>query len=234
MSAIQAMIGAEPALTIGGLEGVPHHTGALYLPAERALLVADLHLEKASCYAMRGVFLPPYDTRATLASLALAIAAFNPRRVIALGDSFHDRHGARRLDAADIAALAALQVGRDWLWLTGNHDPEAAQGLAGDVAAEHRLAGIDLRHEPSLNPGAPEIAGHLHPVAKISLRGKRVRRRSFIGCSARLVMPAFGALTGGLNVHDGAIMGLFDTRPGIWMLGQGRVFQVSPALLLPD
>jgi len=232
MSAHQPM--QPPAIAIGGVEAWPHASGALYLPSERTLLVSDLHLEKASCYARRGVFLPPYDTRTTLGAVALAIAAFNPRRIIAMGDSFHDRHGAGRLDEADAHALAALQAGRDWLWLTGNHDPDAAPGLCGDVADQAVVAGLTLRHEPSPVCAAPEIAGHRDPVAPIRLRGKTLRRRCFIADGKRLILPAMGSLAGGLNVRDMAIAGLFAGTREVWMLGQGRVFALSPALLLPD
>lgn len=233
MSDLAAAIVPGTALHVGSLEAVPHHTGALYLPSERTLLISDLHLEKASSYAGRGVFLPPYDTRATLAEAAHAVRAFQPRRIIAMGDSFHDRHGATRLEAADREALFALQAGRDWLWLTGNHDPEAAGALPGDVADEMTLRGIRLLHEPSSQDG-PEIAGHLHPVARLRLRGKSVRRRCFIGDGARLVMPAMGALAGGLNVRNDAIGRLFARGADVWMLGDGRVFNVSRTLLLPD
>jgi DNA ligase-associated metallophosphoesterase len=223
-----------PAIVIGGVEAWPHASGALYLPSERTLLLSDLHLEKASSYARRGVFLPPYDTRTTLGAVALAIAAFNPRRIIAMGDSFHDRHGAGRLDEADAEALAALQAGRDWLWLTGNHDPDAAPGLDGDMADQAVVGGLTLRHEPSPACAAPEIVGHLHPVARIRLRGKTLRRRCFIADGTRLILPAMGSLAGGLNVRDVAIAGLFAGTREVWMLGEGRVFAVGPALLLPD
>ena len=226
---------AEPAmLHIGDVEAFPHASGALYLPSERTLLMSDLHLEKASSYARRGVFLPPYDTRATLAAAALALAAFNPRRVISMGDSFHDRFGADRLDAVDAAALRGLQAGRDWLWLIGNHDPDAARNLDGDVANDHALSGIILRHEPLPACPSPEIAGHLHPAAKVKLRGKAVRRRCFISDGTRLVMPAMGAYAGGLNVRDAAIQSLFGRGADVWMLGEGRVFNISRSMLLPD
>ncbi len=226
---------AEPAtLRIGALEALPHASGALYLPSERTLLMSDLHLEKASSYALRGVFLPPYDTRATLAAAALALAAFNPRRVISMGDSFHDRFGADRLGEIDAAALRGLQAGRDWLWLTGNHDPDAARGLDGDTGHECALSGITLRHEPSLACSEPEIAGHLHPAAKVKLRGKAVRRRCFISDGTRLIMPAMGAYAGGLNVRDAAIQSLFGKGADVWMLGDGRVFNISRSMLLPD
>lgn len=233
MTSALAIAPASPALQIGFAEAVPHATGALYLPSERTLLLSDLHFEKASFFAGRGVFLPPYDTRATLASIAQAIAAFSPRRVIAMGDSFHDRHGATRVVPVDRDALTALQTGRDWLWLTGNHDPDAAGDLPGEVAAEADLGGIRLVHEPTLREG-PEIAGHLHPAAKMRLRGKSVRRRCFISDGTRLLLPAMGALTGGLNVCDPVVRSLFARGADVWMLGEGRVYNVSRNLLLPD
>jgi DNA ligase-associated metallophosphoesterase len=224
----------QSAFSVGGLEAVPHHSGALYLPSERALLLSDLHLEKASSYAARGVFLPPYDTRATLGSVAVAIAAFEPRQVISMGDSFHDRTGPLRLEPDDAATLRRLQGGRAWLWLTGNHDPDAPSGLDGEVADTIALGGVMLRHEPSHRGAEPEIAGHLHPAARIRLRGRGVRRRCFISDGNRLVMPAMGSYAGGLNVRDGAIQRLFDDGADVWMLGDARVFQVSRALLMPD
>ena len=222
-----------PSIGIGGLEGVPHFSGALYLAEVRALLISDLHLEKASSYARRGVFLPPYDTRATLAAVALAIKTFNPARIIAMGDSFHDPNGSARLELADREMLASLQSGRDWLWLTGNHDPAAGPGLAGDVAQGCDIGTLRLRHEPSDIAG-PEISGHLHPAAKIRLRGRTLRRRCFISDGTRLILPAMGALTGGLNVRDGAFHALFGRGADVWMMGDGRVFNVSRTLLLPD
>lgn len=231
--AAKAIAVASPSFAIGQLEAVPHPTGALYLPSERTLLMSDLHFEKASSYAGRGVFLPPYDTRATLAAAALAIAAFQPRLVIAMGDSFHDCRGASRLEAADRVGLCELQAGRGWLWLTGNHDPDAAGDLPGDVAVETVLGGVRLLHEPSLRAG-PEIAGHLHPAAKLRLRGKSVRRRCFIGDGTRLVMPAMGSLAGGLNVRHNTVQRLFQRGADVWMLGEGRVYNVSRTMLLPD
>ncbi len=222
------------ALGVGCLEAVPHLTGALYVASERTLLISDLHLEKGSCFAARGVFLPPYDSRATLAAVALAIAAFSPRRVVSMGDSFHDRDGAGRLDPGDAAALRAMMAGRDWIWLTGNHDPEAARGFEGDVLATLRIGDVTLRHEPSAACDGPEIAGHLHPAAKVRLRGRSVRRRCFIGDGGRVVMPAMGSYAGGLNVRSGPIDRLFARGADVWMLGDGRVFGIGRSLLLPD
>lgn len=221
---------------LAGLEAVADRSGALFLPSESTLLVADLHLEKGSAFAARGQPLPPYDTAATLERLAEALARWSPRRVIALGDSWHDGGGPSRLGAADRTALAALQTGRDWLWITGNHDPDpapAAVALPGDVAAEARIGPIRLVHEPSLAPGC-EIAGHLHPVAAIRQRGRRLRRRCFALSATRIVLPAFGAYAGGLSLADPAFRPLFPGAFQAYLLGQADVFVVGHRLLQRD
>ena len=219
---------------VGACEAVPHASGALYIAEARTLLISDLHLEKGSCLARRGVFLPPYDTRATLEAVAAAISAFAPRTVVAMGDSFHDRSGADRLGADDLATIARLQQGCDWLWLAGNHDPEGARTLPGDHAEIATIAGITLRHEPDAKATGPEIAGHLHPAAKVRLRGRGVRRRCFVGDGQRLVLPAMGAYAGGLNVQDMAFRPLFARGADVWMLGDDRVFQIGRGQLSPD
>jgi DNA ligase-associated metallophosphoesterase len=145
--------------------------GALYWPEESLLVVADLHLEKGSSFARRGTLLPPYDTAATLGRLARLIAHYAPRRVIALGDSFHDGDGPARLAASDRTALGLLQRGRDWVWIAGNHDPDPADGIGGTFAATLGIGALTFRHEPSRNAPDGEIAGHLHPVARIAQRG---------------------------------------------------------------
>lgn len=219
---------------LGRLALVPDLSGALWLPEERTLVVADLHLEKGSAYAARGVMLPPYDSTATLATLAAAIRRHQPARVIALGDSFHDRDAENRLAPETRAALGALQQGRDWLWITGNHDPAISRAMGGESAAEVMLAGVTLRHEPSASEGGYEIAGHLHPAAKVRMRGRAVRRRCFALSSQRCVMPAMGTYAGGLNLRDAAFRPLFRTGLSAHLLGDGRLFRIDPRLLLPD
>jgi DNA ligase-associated metallophosphoesterase len=219
---------------LGRLALAPDLSGALFLPDERTLIVADLHLEKGSAYAARGVFLPPYDTAATLAVLSAAIRRHQPARVIALGDSFHDRGGQARLDPACRAALAELQHGRDWLWITGNHDPEIAAALGGATADAVEIAGVALRHEPDPAARGFEIAGHLHPAAKIRLRGRALRRRCFALSGDRCVMPAMGAYAGGLNLRDHAFRRLFGKGLNAHILGDGRLFRIDERLLLPD
>jgi DNA ligase-associated metallophosphoesterase len=209
--------------------------GALYWAAERILIVADLHLEKGSSFARRGVLLPPYDTAATLASLAKVIARHDPRLVIALGDSFHDGEGAQRLAATDRRTLLALQNGRDWIWISGNHDPDPAAGIGGVFCDHVALGPFVFRHEPGGTADENEIAGHLHPVARVSLRGRAVSRKCFASDGHRLVMPAFGAYTGGLNVRDRAFAAIFGALDfTAHMLGPTRLYAISAAYCLPD
>ena len=208
-------------------------TGALVWPAERLLVVADLHLEKGSAFAQRGVPLPPYDSAATLALLERLVALWNPRTVVALGDSLHDRGAARRLGGAELASLRALRQGRDIVWVAGNHDPDPAPELGGVHAAELAIGALTLRHEP--RPGAVgEIAGHLHPVARIVRHGRGVRRRCFASDGRRMVLPALGAYAGGLNVRDPALSGLFGAGFAAHLLGTGRTYRIAGHACLPD
>jgi uncharacterized protein len=197
-------------------------SGALFWEEQSLLVVSDLHLEKGSSFAARGVLLPPYDTAATLARLAAVVARHDPRMVIALGDSFHDRTAHERLCDADRDAIAALQVRRDWIWISGNHDPALPSNLGGVVATEVCIGPIAFRHEPTGAPG--EIAGHLHPKARVPTRGRTVERRCFACDGERAVMPSFGAYTGGLSIRDKAFARIFGT-PGFMahVLGDNRV-----------
>ncbi|MGZ8299824.1 MAG: ligase-associated DNA damage response endonuclease PdeM [Rhodoplanes sp.] len=199
--------------------------GALYWPEEGLLIVADLHLEKGSSFARRGQLLPPYDTTETLARLARLIAHYAPRIVITLGDNFHDGGGPARLSATDRATLIALQRGRDWIWIAGNHDPNPAGGIGGTFAATISIAALTFRHEPSRDAPDGEIAGHLHPVARVAQRGRAVSRRCFATDGKALVMPAFGAYTGGLNIRDRAFAAVFGARKfTAHMLGDNRLY----------
>jgi DNA ligase-associated metallophosphoesterase len=211
------------------LEALPE--GALWWAGERLLAVADLHLEKGSSYARRGQMLPPYDTVETLSRLAILIRRYDPATIVALGDSFHDCDGAGRLSPYNRALLAELQRGRTWIWITGNHDPNAPAGLAGDCLDVLALGAILFRHEPSAAPVEGEIAGHLHPAACVAGRGKWVRRPCFVGDGTRLVLPAFGAYAGGLNVLDRTFAGLF-TRPfRAFVVGKSQVYAVARNVL---
>jgi DNA ligase-associated metallophosphoesterase len=208
-------------------------SGALYWPERGLLAVSDLHLEKGSSFAARGMLLPPYDTAATLARLAKLIAHYAPRMVVALGDSFHDGGGPSRLASDDRDSIAALQRGRDWIWITGNHDPEPADGIGGVFRHTLTIDALTFRHLPSGAPG--EIAGHLHPVAKISQRGRVVRRRCFAADDMRMVMPAFGEFTGGLNIRDAAFVDLFGTLSfAAHMLGPDRLYAFAAKRCLGD
>ncbi|MFN3869500.1 MAG: ligase-associated DNA damage response endonuclease PdeM [Hyphomicrobiaceae bacterium] len=210
-------------------------SGALYWPGERALIVADLHFEKGSAFATRGQMLPPYDTRETLQRLARVIDRFEAETVIALGDSFHDIGGPARMQEDDRAALAMMQDHCEWIWVTGNHDPEIAATMGGIVVPSLTVEGLTLCHEPDAGRDSHEIAGHLHPAAKIAMNGFTMRRPCFVGNGRRLVMPAFGAFTGGLNVLDAAFSPLLG-RDGmnVWMLGQEGLYPVAPRLLIED
>ena len=209
--------------------------GALYWPEHGLLVVADLHLEKGSSFARRGRLLPPYDTTETLARLAQLIAHYAPRVVVALGDNFHDGGGPARLSASDRASLIALQRGRDWLWIAGNHDPDPAEGIGGTLTETLAIGPLTFRHKPS--PDAPdgEIAGHLHPVARVAQRGRAVSRRCFATDGGRLVMPAFGAYAGGLNIRDRAFLGVFGARKyTAHMLGDNRLYAFAASRCLAD
>ena len=221
-------------IRIAGVTVVADCGGALYWPEEGLLIVADLHLEKGSSFAKRGVFLPPYDTAATLARLGQLVARYAPRCVIALGDNFHDGGGADRLQDGDRDHLRALQRGRDWVWITGNHDPEPAGNIGGRFLDVLKFDALTFRHEPG-GKDEGEVAGHLHPVARVARRGRAVSRRCFASDGARLVMPAFGAYTGGLNVRDRAFANVFPTLGfTAHMLGVERVYPVAARHCLPD
>jgi DNA ligase-associated metallophosphoesterase len=218
---------------LAGVALEPDAEGALHWPGERTLVVSDLHLEKGSSFAERGVLLPPYDTAATLARLARLVARYMPRCVVALGDSFHDGRGPARLANSDREHLASMQRGRDWIWITGNHDPEPADGIGGEFTATLAIGALAFRHKPTGVPG--EIAGHLHPVARVSHRGRAVSRRCFAADATRMVMPAFGAFTGGLNVRDAAFADVFGTlKFTAHMLGDGRLYAFAAKRCLPD
>lgn len=210
-------------------------SGALYWPAQRTLVVADLHLEKGSAAAEKGRLLPPYDTRSTLRRLAAVMDQYDPDRVIALGDSFHDEAAVERLPRADRETLSILRQGREWYWITGNHDPDLPDWLGGIVCPALTIEGIKFRHEPQNGSRSHEVAGHLHPAARLTRRGSSVRRKCFISNGARLIVPAFGAYAGGLNVLDKTFQALFaDGDFHVWMLGREEVYPASKRQLLGE
>src|SRR6476469_3302741 len=230
----EVLAGRRPHIRLAGHSFLPVAAGALYWESEDTLLVADLHLEKGAAFAARGMMLPPYDTRSTLQRLAACLDHFSPRRVVALGDSFHRSELAGRLSADDREELAALQQGRDWYWILGNHDPDLPESIGGFVCRSLMIGGSTLCHQPSLSR-APEIAGHLHPVARSARRGEGIRRKCFATDGHRLVMPAFGAYAGGLNVLDEAFSSLFHWHlMHAWLTGRTSVYPLQARLLLPD
>jgi len=216
------------------IEGEPcvlRCSGALWVVNHRTLIAADLHLEKGSAFAARGQMLPPYDSRATLDRLEAEIAALSPEAVVLLGDSFHDAASVGRMAADDRARLDRLASGRDWIWLEGNHDIAALAGamddLIGEVVETMALGSLRLIHEPQSGVQPGEIAGHLHPAARVTAHGRGVRRRCFVTDGRRAVLPAFGAFTGGLDVRDPVISGLFAEPPLAAALGTGRVHALT-------
>ncbi len=228
--------GPAPALVaVAGVVLEAFAEGALWWADRRLLAVADLHFEKGSSFARRGQMLPPYDTTETLARLSRLIHRLDPAIVVALGDSFHDDGGAARLHLSDRAALVALQSGREWVWIAGNHDRAAPAGLAGTHLDTLAVGPVVFRHVPSAEADMGEIAGHLHPAARVAGRGKWVRRRCFAGDGHRLVLPAFGAYAGGLNVLDRAFAGLFAPPTfRAFVLGDDRVYAIGRKVLRPD
>lgn len=217
---------AVATIDVAGVAMTADLSGALFWKEQSLLVVSDLHLEKGSSFAMRGVLLPPYDTVATLSRLASVIARHDPRTVIALGDSFHDRTAHERLSTPDREAITALQARRDWIWISGNHDPALPSDLGGIVASEVAIGPIVFRHEPT--GGFGEIAGHLHPKARVATRARWLERRCFASDGERAVMPAFGAYTGGLSIRDEAFAKIFRC-PGFMahVLGDTRLHTIA-------
>ncbi|MBP2310793.1 ligase-associated DNA damage response endonuclease PdeM [Azospirillum soli] len=209
-------------------------SGALWWPGERTLVVADLHLEKGSAFAARGRMLPPYDTRATLDRLARLVERVSPERVLCLGDSFHDRRAAGRMEAGDVERLLGLtERVADWVWVTGNHDPEPPEGFGGRVVEEMVLGPLVFRHE-AVKGAVGEVSGHLHPAAAVLVPGRRVRERCFAFDGGKLILPAFGAFTGGLNVLSPAVAGMLAPRFEVHLLARGKVHRFPSGRLSPD
>ncbi len=213
-------------ITVNGEEVLLDAHGAAYLPAHRTLIVGDLHFEKGSSYARSGQLLPPHDSRATLLKLAEAAARHRPAMIGALGDSFHDREAGARLGAEERHMLAALAQTADFTWIAGNHDPQAPDWLIGHRAEQIALGGLTLRHEPHATLHLGEVAGHLHPCASVAKWGRSVRRRCFVSDGLRLVLPSFGAYTGGLDVRETPISSLFAGPFHAYMLGSRRVYAI--------
>lgn len=218
-------------ITVNGETLLLDAGGAAFVKAHSSLIFADLHLEKGSSYARGRQFLPPYDTADTLRRMEQAIARHKPAHVVALGDSFHDARAGERVGQQDRAVLASLTSRARFTWVTGNHDPHPPAWLEGEVVESLRLGGLLLRHEPleAFEPG--EVAGHLHPCARVAKWGRSVRRRCFVSDGLRLILPSFGAYTGGLDVGDGAIASLFAGPFHAYMLGSKRVYAMARAAI---
>ena len=220
-------------LEIAGEAFVCDPSGCLYWPKQNCMIVSDLHLEKGSSFATKGRLIPPYDTGATLNRLQLRLDYWQPKTVISLGDSFHDRDASSRIPQQYHSQLAEMMQDRDWIWIRGNHDPLAPDNFAGMDAIELTIGVITFRHEPNAGSSIGEIAGHLHPAAKINRRGKSVRRPCFVGDGTRLIMPSFGAFTGGLNIRHKAFDGMFlEQDMHAWVLGQNSIFQIHARQLV--
>lgn len=191
-------------------------SGGLYWAAERLLVVSDLHLGKSERIARRGgALLPPYDTEETLNRLAADIGTAKPRSVLCLGDSFDDLTAAETLDARHRAQIASLQAGRDWLWLEGNHDPGPVD-LGGTHLEVYRKGALTFRHIAEAGAAPGEISGHYHPKARV----KRASRPCFMVDAKRLILPAYGAYTGGLDWTTPALRDLFADQAVAYLTGR--------------
>jgi uncharacterized protein len=220
-------------MNVAGVVVLADAVGALYWPDHRLLAIADLHLEKGSNFATRGLLLPPYDSEATLFRIAWLISRYAPHCIVALGDSFHDAAGPGRLRPSDRERLCALQRSRDWIWIAGNHDPNSATSIGGVFHNQLLVGALTFRHQPTGSDC--EIAGHLHPVARVSTRAGTISRRCFASDGARVVMPAFGAYAGGLNVRHRAFAEVFGTpRFTAHVLGRQRLYAVPAMRCLAD
>ncbi|MBL4784005.1 MAG: ligase-associated DNA damage response endonuclease PdeM [Cohaesibacteraceae bacterium] len=223
------MLDSGVIVTVCGEELVPLLDGGLWWPNERTLIVSDLHLEKGSSQAGRGIFLPPYDTAKTLARLKVLIQNWHPCRIISLGDSFHDCNAESRMSETDQQTLKELVDLQEWIWIAGNHDPRPPANIGGHFRETLNIGPLSFVHEPGQNPKKGELSGHLHPAAKIRRLGRSVRRRCFVGNNQRLILPAFGAYTGGLNITDAAFDGLLATGSTAWVLGTDQIYPIAVA-----
>lgn len=228
MNALAARDADAATCMVGGVPVIMDLCGALFLPGEQVLIVSDMHLEKGTSWARRGVFLPPYDSKRTFASLQSAVRTYRPRVLVFLGDSFHDKGSHGRLQDDILQDLRDMCARLDAYWITGNHDPEIPESLPGQSCSELAIGGIRLVHIPSGEmSGDAEISGHLHPAATVYGAGRSVKRRCFATDGKRMILPAFGAYTGGLNVRDRAFAGLFEKHALVaHVIGENRIYSL--------
>ena len=207
--------------------------GVLFWPERRLLIVADLHFEKGAAFARRGWLVPPHDTLATIEKLERVLARLRPQTVVSLGDGFHDRHGPIHLPQTMADRIRAITGACEWLWLSGNHDPQPPADLGGSGVDAVAIGGLTLRHL-SIDPDGHEITGHLHPCAKVRLGRRTARLGCFVTNGRKLVLPAFGAFTGGLNVLDQAFGALFSTAFATYVIGSATCRRIPHDLLVHD
>ncbi|MFZ5789884.1 MAG: ligase-associated DNA damage response endonuclease PdeM [Pseudomonadota bacterium] len=227
MTAVMVEVGEARRARLNGAELILHVSGAVWWPEAQTLAVADLHLEKGSAFAERGRPLPPYDSAVTLDRLAALVARFHPRRVVCLGDSFHDGGAGDRLPAPLGETLASLARACDWVWILGNHDPAPLESWGGRTLPVLTEGPLQFRHEAEDRHTAGEVSGHFHPKAGISWRGRRVTGRCFVEDGRRLILPAFGAYAGGLDARDPAIAGLFPKGFRVHIAGRDKLHSFS-------
>lgn len=224
----------EQAIVLSGQRVCLRPSGAMWIEEVRALVVADLHLEKGSAYAARGQMLPPWDTRETLTRLRAEVAATQPDMIISLGDALHDAAAGERFCADDLSDIGALTAAARFVWIAGNHDRDGLAALPGEITEEMVFGDLVLRHEPVTGADHGWAAGHLHPCARVKGRTGSVRRRCFVTDGARIILPAFGAYAGGLNVRDQAYAGMFRGKPTAVVLGRERAYPVRWTSLVGD
>lgn len=225
IAAFPAPLPDNPVLRFAGHNFEPLPSGALFWHAQSALLVADLHFEKMASFARRGQMLPPYDTSLTLARLEADIRRTGARRLISLGDTFHRADASSLLTNGDRMRLDAIVDSLECIWLSGNHDP-APHAIGGTCLPTLDLAGLKLAHEPRQGEKGL-ICGHLHPAARIAMTGRSARKPCFVHDNRLLILPAYGASTGALNILSPAFAGLFHWPAlEVVMLGRDRTYPV--------
>ena len=200
-------------------------SGALIWPEKSTVVVSDLHLAKGTSYANKGIFLPPYDSIETLSVLNSVLTHYSPNRVICLGDSFHDDAAAKRLRSEEKNIIRQFTRSYDWVWITGNHDPAPTTTLGGTIVSHIGISNLIFRHITIGEGAVGEISGHFHPKARFKIKGKTLSTRCFIlDDTNKVILPAFGTYTGGLDISHPTIQALFSANYMVLLLGQRKVF----------